>query len=417
MQDKLCGKPFHDRHLIKDDNQRTAGAQAGDDAQKRSLRGSAVPRPSVTVRLSAWQVLCVSSYKTRAWMALGPSVQKVHPVKMRAIQVKEYVNGPSELTVSALSNPTPSGDQYLIAIHAAATNFFDLLQIRGKYQHQPPLPWISGSEFAGTVLSTPSSLSSPAFKKGDRVFGAAQGGYATHVCAKEEALRPVPKGWGFVDAAGLMVTAPTSYAALVHRAGVKKGDYVLVHAAAGGVGLAAVQVAKAFGATVIATAGTARKLEVATGFGADHGVDYNKKGWEEEVKRLTPNGRGVDIVFDPVGIVNTSLKCTAWNGRILIIGFAAGNIEKVAMNRILLKNVSVVGLHWGMYITAEPDTVESVWKGLFQLMEEGRFRGTVYSDKKFRGLETVGEALGMLGRRETWGKVVVSVPQDPQSKL
>ena len=214
-----------------------------------------------------------------------------------------------------------------------------------------------------------------------------------------------------------MVTAPTSYGALVVRAGVKEGDYVLIHAAAGGVGLAAVQVAKAFGATVIATAGSARKLEVAKGFGADYAIDYNKKGWEEEVRKLTPRGRGVDIVYDPVGMVNTSLKCTAWNGRILVIGFAAGDIEKVAMNRVLLKNVSLVGLHWGMYTREEPETIEEVWRGLFRLMDEGKFKGTVYSDRSFTGLESVGEALGMLGRRETWGKVVVSVPQDGQSKL
>lgn len=214
-----------------------------------------------------------------------------------------------------------------------------------------------------------------------------------------------------------MVTAPTSYAALVVRAGVKKGDYVLVHAAAGGVGLAAVQIAKAFGAVVIATAGSARKLEVAKGFGADYGVDYKKKGWEEEVKKLTPQGRGVDIVFDPVGMVNTSLKCIAWNGRILVIGFAAGNIEKVAMNRVLLKNVSVVGLHWGIYTKEEPQTVEEVWDGLFKLMEEGKFKGTEYTDRTFVGLESVGEALQMLGNRDTWGKVVISVLQNCQSKL
>lgn len=157
----------------------------------------------------------------------------------------------------------------------------------------------------------------------------------------------MPDGWSHVDAAGLMVTAPTSYAAIVTRGRVKHGDFVLVHAAAGGVGLAAVQIAKAFGATVIATAGTARKLAVARNYGADHGVDYNKQGWEDEVKKLTPKGRGVDIVYDPVGMVNSSLKCTAWSGCILVIGFAAGNIEKVAMNRVLLKNVSLVGLHWG----------------------------------------------------------------------
>ena len=213
------------------------------------------------------------------------------------------------------------------------------------------------------------------------------------------------------------MTAPTSYGALVTRAGVQKGDYVLIHAAAGGVGLAAVQVAKAYGATVIATAGSARKLEVAKGFGADFAIDYNIKGWEDEVKKLTPRGRGVDIVYDPVGMVNTSLKCTAWNGRILVIGFAAGDIEKVAMNRVLLKNVSLVGLHWGMYTREEPETIEEVWRGLFGLIDEGKFKGTVYSDRTFSGLESVGEALEMLGRRETWGKVVISVPQDRQSKL
>ncbi|MCJ1295424.1 hypothetical protein MMC34_006987 [Xylographa carneopallida] len=331
---------------------------------------------------------------------------------MKAIQVKEYVKSPSDLLVTTLPTPTPSPTQYLLAIHATATNFFDLLQIRGKYQHQPPLPWISGSEFSGTVLSVPASLPHPQFSIGDRVFGASQGGYATHICCAEERLRPVPKGWGFLDAAGLMVTAPTSYAALVTRAGVKKGDFVLVHAAAGGVGLAAVQIAKAFGATVIATAGSARKLEVAKSYGADYGVDYNAAGWEAEVKKLTPKGKGVDIVFDPVGMVEKSLRCTAWNGRIVVVGFAAGAIEKVAMNRVLLKNVSLVGLHWGMYATEEPERFEEVWRALIGLMQEGKFRGTVYTDREFVGLESVADALGMLGRRETWGKVVVRVPQE-----
>ncbi|KAI4267309.1 MAG: hypothetical protein LQ337_008414 [Flavoplaca oasis] len=227
---------------------------------------------------------------------------------MRAIQVKEYVKGPGDLAVTTLPDPTPSPDTYLIAIHATATNFFDLLQIRGKYQHQPPLPWISGAEFAGIVLATPSSKTLPKFKKGDRVFGSSQGGYATQVCAREESLMPIPPGWVFLEAAGLMVTAPTSYAALVNRADIRRGDYVLIHAAAGGVGLAAVQIAKAFGATIIATASSSRKLEVVKGFGADHAVDYNREGWAEEVKKLTPQGRGVDIVFDPVGMVRDSLS-------------------------------------------------------------------------------------------------------------
>lgn len=227
----------------------------------------------------------------------------------------------------------------------------------------------------------------------------------------------MPEGWSFKDAAGLMVTAPTTYAALAIRARVQAGETVLVHAAAGGVGLAAVQVAKALGCRVIATAGSDRKREVAKGFGADEVVDYNVEGWEEEVRKLTPRKKGVDIVFDPVGMVNKSLKCTAWNGRIVVVGFAAGEIEKVAMNRVLLKNVSLVGLHWGMYMKEEKETVEVVWRELYRLIREGKFRGTEFTDRELVGLESVKEGLKMLGKRETWGKVVVEVPQEKESKL
>ncbi|RFU35460.1 hypothetical protein B7463_g842, partial [Scytalidium lignicola] len=336
---------------------------------------------------------------------------------MRGIQIKQYVKGPDELAVTDLPDPVPTPEQYLIAVHASATNFFDLLQIAGKYQHQPPLPWISGSEFSGVVLQTPSSNTSPKYKVGDRVFGASQGGYATKVCAPEHTLKPVPEGWSFVEAAGLFVTAPTSYGALVLRAGVKKGDWVLVHAAAGGVGLAAVQIAKAFGATVIATAGTQHKLNVAKQFGADYVIDYKDPTWPDKVKKLTPNNRGVDIVYDPVGMIDKSTKCIAWNGRLLVIGFAAGQIEKVAMNKVLLKNISIVGLHWGAYAINEPQTINVVWDGIFDLIAQKKFRGTVYTDREFVGLESVPAALKSLGSRETWGKVIVKVPQEGQSKI
>ena len=155
--------------------------------------------------------------------------------------VADISKGPRDLVVSTLPDPTQGRDEYLIAVHASAANFFDILQIQGKYQHQPPFPWISGTEFAGVVVATPPASKKPKFPCGSRVFGAHQGAYATKVCAKEAALFPVPDGWSFEDAAGLFVTAPTSYGALVVRAGVKRGDWVLVHAAAGGVGLAAVQ--------------------------------------------------------------------------------------------------------------------------------------------------------------------------------
>ncbi|PKY00652.1 alcohol dehydrogenase [Aspergillus campestris IBT 28561] len=342
---------------------------------------------------------------------------------MRAVQVKEYVKGPLDLTVTTLPTPPPSPTDYLIEIHSAGTNFFDLLQIQGKYQNQPPLPWVSGAEFAGTILAAPTApKTTPRFKVGDRVFGATQGAYATHVRAPEHTLLPVPAGWSFEDAAGLFVTAPTSYGGLVHRAQVQAGDWVLVHAAAGGVGLAAVQIAKAKGATVIATAGTERKRQVAREFGADHVIDYRDKSWPEEVKKLcalhrSGNGKaGVDIVYDPVGMIEASLKCVAWNARLLVIGFAAGKIEKVALNRVLLKNVSIVGLHWGQYARHETQTVGAVWQGIFDLVAQGKFRGTAFKDESFVGLESVPKALQALGSRETWGKVVVKVIDDEAAK-
>lgn len=267
------------------------------------------------------------------------------------------------------------------------------------------------------MLATPANAKSPRFPVGSRVFGASQGAYATKVCAAEEQLLAVPQGWSFTDAAGLFVTAPTSYGALVLRAGVKAGDWVLVHAAAGGVGLAAVQVAKAFGATVVATAGTARKLEVAKAFGADHVIDYRDASWPDQVRKLTPKGRGVDIVYDPVGLVDKSTKCVAWNGRILIVGFAAGAIEKVAMNKVLLKNIALVGIHWGAYAKFERGSIPVVWEGIGKLIEQGKFKGTVFTDKEFVGLETIPDALIALGGRETWGKVVVKIPQSGGSKL
>ncbi|KAL4869646.1 hypothetical protein BDV12DRAFT_73890 [Aspergillus spectabilis] len=346
---------------------------------------------------------------------------------MRAIQVKEYVKGPLDLTVSTIPTPSPSATTYLIEIHSAGTNFFDLLQIRGKYQHQPPLPWVGGAEFAGKIAALPTSPppsgGSWKYKVGDRVFGATQGAYATHVLAPEQTLLPVPERWSFEDAAGLFVTAPTSYGGLVQRANVQAGEWVLVHAAAGGVGLAAVQIAKARGATVIATAGTERKRAVARAFGADYVIDYRDKGWPEQVKGLcakhrSGNGKaGVDVVYDPVGMIDASLKCVAWNARLLVIGFAAGNIEKVALNRVLLKNVSIVGLHWGQYAKFETQTVGVVWKGIFDLIAQGKFKGTAFKDESFVGLESVPKALQALGRRETWGKVVVQVIEDKASKL
>lgn len=340
---------------------------------------------------------------------------------MRGIRLRKLVKGPSELTVTDLPDPKLKDDQYLVEIHATATNYFDLLQISGRYQFQPQLPWIAGYEFAGVVISIPRYIPGgheAKFKVGDRVFGASQGAYATKINVDEDSLRPIPEGWSFSDAAGLFITAPTSFSALVLRAGIKEGDFVLIHAAAGGVGLAAVQIAKAYGATVIATASTQHKLDIVKSFGADYVINYINPTWPDEVKAVTPGKRGVDIVFDPVGLIEKSTKCTNSNARLLVVGFAAGSIEKLPLNRVLLKNINILGLFWGAYSKNEPKVVELVWNGIFELIKTGQFKSTVFTENELVGLECVQAALKALENRRTWGKVVVKIPQnEDKSKL
>lgn len=333
---------------------------------------------------------------------------------MKAIQLTEYVKGPSGLVVKEIPDPVPGHDDLLIEIHASATNFFDILQIQGKYQTQPPFPWIAGFEFAGVILSAPADSE---WKKGDRVFGGHQGSYAERIVIPDVpgTLLPIPADWSFSDACGLFVTAPTSYLALTSRAQLQKGEICLVHAAAGGVGLAAVQIAKALGATVIATAGTAEKLAVAKSFGADHGVNYTDKDWIDQVKEIT-DGNGCDVIYDPVGMIDQSLKVVAWNGRICVIGFAAGKIEKIAMNKALLKQCSIVGVFWGGNAMRRPMDVPAVWKDLLAMMERKQLRPTVFS-KVYEGLDGVAPALEALGSRGTWGKVVINLKKEGKNKL
>lgn len=196
------------------------------------------------------------------------------------------------------------------------------------------------------------------------------------------------------------------------------GDYVLIHGAAGALGCAAIQISKALGLVVIATANSPSKREVCKRFGADHVLDSDKN-WEDEARNVTPDKRGVDVVLDPLGLILRSLKCTRWDGRLVVIGFAAGEIERIAMNRLLLKNVSVSGLFWGMYAEMDPDAVVFVWDELLALIDEGKVRPMAYNEKEFRGLESMPEALKLLASGEAWGKIVVEIPESQQesSKL
>jgi NADPH2:quinone reductase len=220
------------------------------------------------------------------------------------------------------------------------------------------------------------------------------------------ALHEMPAAMSFPEGAAFPVVYPTSYAALVLRANLRAGETLLVHAAAGGVGVAAVQIGKALGARVIATAGGAEKLEVAKRAGADVVIDYSRGDWVDAVKQAT-GGRGADVIYDPVGgdIFEGSLKCIAWNGRLLVIGFAGGTIPEVKTNRILLKNIAVVGLHWGAYATNEPERVPEVFAGLAKLYESGRVRPMIFGTYS---LDDVPKALEALGSRGTYGKVIIS---------
>jgi NADPH2:quinone reductase len=258
---------------------------------------------------------------------------------------------------------------------------------------------------AGTVRALGPGVSG--FSVGDRVFaGLALGAFAERVAVPVSALHRMPDAMSFPEAAAFPVVYPTSYAALVLRANLKRGETLLVHAAAGGVGVAAVQIGKALGARVIATAGGADKLDVARRAGADLAIDYSSGDWVEEVKRAT-GGRGADVIYDPVGgdVFEGSMKCIAWNGRLLVIGFAGGTIPEVKANRILLKNISVVGLHWGAYATNEPARVPEVFAGLARLYDAGHVRPLIFGTYR---LDEVSKALEALGSRGTWGKVVIT---------
>jgi NADPH2:quinone reductase len=215
----------------------------------------------------------------------------------------------------------------------------------------------------------------------------------------------MPDAMSFEEGAALPIVYPTSYAALVLRAQIQPGEWLLVHAAAGGVGIAAVQIGRALGARIIATAGGAEKLEVAKQAGAEVLLDYRDASWVDGVKEAT-GGKGADVIYDSVGgaITDQSLKCIAWCGRLLIIGFASGPIPEIKANRILLKNISVLGLHWGAYAQHDPKRIPETFDALFRLYDEGKIRPVIHSRHP---LERLPAALEALAGRQTYGKVIV----------
>jgi len=322
---------------------------------------------------------------------------------VRAVVV-DRLSGPEELRVREAPEPELFAGGLAIDVKAAGCNFFDILMARGSYQVKPPLPFVPGAELAGIVTAVGAEVDD--FRVGDRVLASVPlGAFAERAVVPARSAWRMPGGMTFEEGAALPIVYPTSYAALVLRTQLRAGETLLVHAAAGGVGLAAVQIGKALGARVIATAGGTEKLEVARRAGADVGIDYRDGDWAERVRGVT-GGRGADVIYDSVGgdVLDQSLKCIAWSGRLLVIGFAGGTIPAIKANRILLKNISVIGLHWGAYATHEPERIPEVFEALFRLYDTDAIHPVVF--ERFP-LERVADALTALGSRRTYGKVVL----------
>lgn len=324
---------------------------------------------------------------------------------MKAVLCKEF-GDPESLSLEEVPAPEPKAGEVLLDVHACGLNFPDVLMIQGKYQSQPPFPFAPGGEVAGTVAALGDGVTE--VQVGDRVFaGIGFGGFAEQVAVKAKALRRVPDTMTLQQAAGISTTYGTSYYALKQRADLKPGETLLVLGAAGGVGIAAVELGRAMGARVIAAASTPEKLEIARKAGADELVDYSDGELKEKVKALT-DGKGADVIYDPVGgsLFDQCMRCVNWYGRVLVIGFAAGDIPKVPINLILLKSCQVVGVFFGAWSAREPEEAAQNFREILELQKQGKIDPLVGAEY---ALEDYAAALRCLMERRAVGKVVVNV--------
>jgi NADPH2:quinone reductase len=329
-------------------------------------------------------------------------------VRVKAWVVRE-LGGPESMRFEDIESSAPADGMVRIAVRAAAINFPDALMIAGTYQVKPPLPFVPGVEVSGEVVAAPPSSG---FAPGDRVMalldsgGLTRGGYAEITDANPASISRMPAKMSYEEAAGFTLTYQTGWFGLHRRANLQASETLLVHAGAGGVGSAAIQLGKAAGATVIATAGTDEKVEVCRRLGADHAINYKTQDFAEEVKRLTV-GRGANVIFDPVGgdVYDRSTKCISFEGRIVIVGFTSGRFAQAATNHVLVKNYSVVGLHWGLYNTRAPELIPAASRSLMDLYETGQIKPYVSACLPLAEAPT---ALASVAGGKSTGKVVLT---------
>jgi NADPH2:quinone reductase len=310
------------------------------------------------------------------------------------------------MVLEEVEAPAPGPGEVRIRNRAAALNFFDILQVQGKYQIKPPFPFIPGAEVAGLVDAVGDGVTG--CRTGDRVMGISRGrGFAEYSVVKASNVFTLPDAMTFEQAAAVPIAYHTSYFALQKRARLQASETLLVHAGASGVGMAAIQIGKAMGARVIATAGSAAKRTFALAQGADAAFDYSDIGWVDSVLAAT-DGRGADVIYDPVGgdVFDQSTRCVAPEGRLLVIGFASGRVPTLAANRVLLKNMSLVGVLWGGYLQAHPDYSATVHAALMQMYREEKLRPAVGATCPF---DEAPRGLRDLANRKVTGKSVLTI--------
>lgn len=324
---------------------------------------------------------------------------------MKTVLCREY-GTPESLDLCEVEAPEPAPGEVCIDIAATALNFPDVLMIAGKYQVKPAFPFAPGGEIAGTVRTLGEGVDG--VKVGDAVFaGCGTGGMAQQLCLSAKALRQVPDGMPLQQAAGFSTTYGTSYYALKQRANLQPGETLLVLGAGGGVGLAAVELGKAMGGRVLAAASTPEKRQAALEAGADEIIDYSDGELKEKVKALT-DGKGADVIYDPVGgsLFDQCMRCINWNGRILVIGFAAGDIPKVPINLVLLKNCQLVGVFYGAFSARFPAESAENFREIVEFYQQGKIAPLV--GQTFQ-LSQYAQALRCLSERQAIGKVVVEL--------
>ena len=322
---------------------------------------------------------------------------------MKAIQCVEW-GLPEKLVLAEVDRPQPQAGQVLIRVAAAGVNFPDALIVQKKYQLQPTLPFTPGTEVAGRIAAVGEGVSGWAV--GDRVLAfVGLGAFAQYVCASASLCLPLPAALSDEVAAAFMLTYATAHHALFDRGSLKPGETLLVLGAGGGVGMAAVELGKLAGARVIAAASTDEKLEAARERGADELINYSNTDLREALKALT-DGRGVDLIFDPVGgaYTATALRALAWRGRLLVVGFANGEIPSISANLLLLKGASAVGVFWGEFAQREPAANRRLLSELFAWLAEGRIRPLV---SRVYPLAETAHALDALLARRAVGKLVI----------